>query len=165
MKLELLLLLMIGAGAAGTSCGADAGSSSVGGVGGGGGSGGQMGTATGATSGQIAVGGATGTSGGGVGGGFPANCADTLECGNFGAGCVKCASQSSCAIEYQKCFKDEPCKSYSVCIAPCGVKELECLQACATQFPNGAVEYQALTHCVICGDCVALCDHAPDLCK
>jgi len=164
MKLELLLFLTIAAGAA---CGADAGSSSAGGVGGGGGGGGQMGTGQAATSGQTAEGAATGTSGGatGAGGGSPVSCADTAECGNFGGGCVKCASKSSCAAEYQACFDDMPCKSYSLCIAPCGAKELDCLQACETQFPNGATEYQALTRCVICGDCMALCEHAPDICK
>jgi hypothetical protein len=173
MKLEHLLFLMIATAAGGAACSVAESSSSTGSFGGGGGGDfdGQTGTGPPATSGSTdsapsATGvGAGGVGGGGGGGGFPANCADTTECGNFGGGCVKCASKSSCAAEYQACFGDLPCKSYSFCVTSCAAKDLDCLQVCENQFPSGAAEYQALTRCVICGDCVALCEHAPDICK
>ena len=112
--------------------------------------------------------GSSGTSGGGVGGGggaFPADCAETGSCGNFGGGCIKCASKVACSVEYNACFDHMPCKSYSFCLEQCGPKDLDCLQQCENQNPGGAAEYQALIHCVICGDCATLCDHAPDTCK
>jgi hypothetical protein len=168
MKLERLLFLMIAAGALGTACGADLASSSAGGVGGNGGaletssvgatSAGQTGSGTGGA-------GSSATSGGGSGGAFPANCAETGSCGNFGAGCIKCASKVACSVEYHACFDHMPCKSYSFCLEQCGPKDLDCLQQCENQNPGGAAEYQALIHCVICGDCATLCDHAPDTCK
>jgi hypothetical protein len=163
MKLEHLLFLMIATTAAGTACSVTADSSSAGSFGGG--LEGPTGTGPPAP-GQTGSGsGGADSSGLGGSGGFPSSCADTVECGNFGGGCVKCASKSSCVAEYQACFEDLPCKSYSLCIAPCGTKELECLQACENEFPTGSAKYGALTRCVICGDCVALCDHAPDICK
>ncbi len=117
-------------------------------------------------------GGATGTGpastsggSGGAGSGYPADCATTAECGNFGGGCIKCASKTACVAEYEACFDDVPCKAYSLCIEPCGAKELDCLQQCQNSYPSGATKYQALTRCVICGDCVTLCDHAPDICN
>jgi hypothetical protein len=175
MKLKLLFFSMIAAGAAGTACGASASSSGTGEVTGGGGSDGSTTTgdsATAAQSGSAQAGagssgtsGTSGAGGGGGGGGFPANCADTADCGNFGGGCIKCAAKSACAAEYQACFDDAPCKAYSLCIEPCGAKELDCLQKCQNQYPSGATEYQALIHCVICGDCSTLCVHAPDTCK
>ncbi len=95
----------------------------------------------------------------------PANCADTGECGNFGAGCIKCAAKAACSVEYDACLNDAPCKAYSLCLDKCGPKDLDCAQLCANESPSGAAEYQALTRCVLCGDCAALCDHAPDTCK
>ena len=172
MKLELLLFLMIAAGAVGTACGADAGpamlpgpggsaSTSAGTVGSSAQTGdGATGTVTAGTSGS-----GTGSGAGGGGGGAPSSCADTATCGNFGVGCIKCAAKTACAAEYTACFDDAPCKAYSTCIAPCGVKQLDCLQLCQNQYPAGATEYQALTRCVICGDCVTLCEHAPDICN
>jgi hypothetical protein len=169
MKLELLLFLMIAAGAVGTACGADAGPEMPG-------SGGSGSTSTGTSamasaaqtgSGSTGTGSAsTGGSGGnGSGGGEPIDCAATATCGNFGGGCIKCAAKKTCVAEYKACFDDAPCKAYALCIEPCGAKELDCLQQCQNTYPSGATEYQALTRCVICGDCVALCDHAPDICN
>ena len=172
MMLERLLFLTIAAGAVGTACGADLSSPSTGGVGGSGGaletetvdtaSTGQSGSGTG-------VAGSTATSGSGVGGvvggALPADCAEMDSCGNFGAGCIKCASKVACSVEYHACFDHAPCKAYSFCIEQCGPKGLNCLQQCENQNPDGAAEYQALIHCVICGDCATLCDHAPDTCK
>ena len=168
MTLERLLFLMIATASAGTACSVTAGSSSAG-SGGGGDFDGQTGTGPPAA-GQTGTGsgtsdGAGGGSGAGGSGGFPADCADSTECGNFGGGCVKCASKSSCETEYVACFGDLPCKSYSFCITSCAAKDLDCVQVCENQFPSGAAEYQALTRCVVCGDCVALCEHAPDICK
>lgn len=118
---------------------------------------------------QTSVGtGSTGTSGsggGGSGAGGAMDCAASTTCGNFGAGCIKCAAKTACAAEYKACFDDAPCKAYSLCIAPCGAKDINCLQQCMNQSPGGATEYQALSRCVICGDCVTLCDHAPDTCN
>ena len=176
MKLERLLFLIIAAGAVWTACGAyDEASSSAGGVGGSG-SGGDDGavvTAGATGSGQTGSGSgwssSTGTSGGGGsgddGGVFPADCAETASCGNFGAGCIKCASQVACSAEYHSCFDHAPCKAYSYCIDQCGPKELDCMQQCENANPGGATEYKALIHCVICGDCATLCEHAPDICK
>jgi hypothetical protein len=170
MKLELLLFLMIAAGAVGTACGASGGPDLPTGAGGSGStavatatSSAQSGpsTGTGATSGS-----GTGVGSTGVGGGGGASsCAAAATCGNFGDGCIKCAAKTACAAEYTACFDDAQCKAYSACIEPCGVKQLDCLQLCQNQYPVGATEYQALTRCVICGDCVTLCDHAPDTCK
>jgi hypothetical protein len=121
---------------------------------------------------QTSVGtGSAGTSGsGGAGGGGDADggamdCAASTTCGNFGAGCIKCAVKTACAAEYKACFDDAPCKAYAVCIGQCPAKDINCLQLCMNQSPGGATEYQALTRCVICGDCVTLCDHAPDTCN
>lgn len=167
MKLERLLFLMIASGAIGAACSADWAPEPNGS----GGSTGETGT-TGATdtgsTGQSGSGtsgtGSSGTSSG-VGGGFPASCADTGECGNFGAGCIKCAAKVACSAEYDACFNDAPCKAYSLCLDDCGPKDLDCAQLCVNQSPEGAAEYQALIHCVLCGDCSTLCEHAPDTCK
>jgi hypothetical protein len=170
MKLELLLFLMIAAGAVGTACGAsDQGPPGPPGSGGSG-STSTVTTGTSVTSGAGVTGsGSSGTSGSGGsaggGGGFPTDCAATATCGNFGGGCIKCAAKTACVAEYQACFSDAPCKAYSLCIEPCGAKELDCLQACENQYPTGATEYQALSRCVICGDCAALCEHPPDTCN
>jgi hypothetical protein len=171
MKLELLLFLMIAAGSVGTACGASASSSGAGaGPGGFGGSGESTSTGDSATAAQTgSAQSGTGSSGtgavGGAGGGFPTDCAATATCGNFGAGCIKCAAKTACATEYQACFDDAPCKAYSACIEPCGAKQLDCLQLCANQYPGGATKHQTLIHCVICGDCSTLCEHSPDTCK
>ena len=167
MKPELLLFLMLAAGAVGTACGADAGSSSTAGAGGGDST--TVGTV--GSSSQTGVGssgtgaGAGTTSGAGGSGGGPADCAATAACGNFGGGCIKCAAKTACAAEYTACFNNAPCKAYSACIEPCGVKDVDCLQQCQNQSPTGATEYLALIRCVICGDCVTLCEHAPDTCN
>jgi hypothetical protein len=107
----------------------------------------------------------TSGSAGGGGGSDPTDCAASTTCGNFGDGCIKCAAKTACAAEYKVCFEDAPCKAYSLCIEPCGAKDINCVQLCANQSPAGATEYQALSRCVICGDCVTLCDHAPDTCN
>ncbi|MEO5730520.1 MAG: hypothetical protein ABI134_14905 [Byssovorax sp.] len=169
MKLERLLFLMIAAGAVGTACGADLSSPSSSGVGGSGGGleTGTVGTTTAGQSGS-ATGSATGSDGSGSGGGggaFPADCADMESCGNFGAGCIKCASKVASNDEYHACFDHAPCKAYALCLEQCGPKDLDCLQQCENQNPGGAAEYQALIPCEICGDCATLCDHAPDTCK
>ena len=169
MKLEPLLFLMIAAGAVGTACGADAGPSMPAGSGGGtstsvGTVGSTAQTGSGASGTVAATGSGTG-SGVGGGGGAPASCAATATCGNFGGGCIKCAATTACATEYTACFDDASCKAYSGCIEPCGPKQLDCLQLCENQNPTGAMKYQALIRCVICGDCVTLCDHAPDICN
>jgi len=169
MKLERFLFSMIAAGAVGTACGADMWEPSTG-SGGSGGDIGTTGTAVTAGTGQTGsgVGGAssTGTSdSGGGGGAFPADCAETASCGNFGAGCIKCASKVACSAEYHACFDHAPCKAYSFCADQCGPKQLDCMQQCENDNPDGAGEYKALIHCVICGDCAALCEHAPDICK
>lgn len=173
MKLERLLFSMIAAGVVGTACGAyDEGSASMGGVGGSGGDVGTTGTAAATGSGETGSGvgaGSGGTGGdsdsGGGGGAFPADCAETASCGNFGAGCIKCVTKAACSAEYHACFDHAPCKAYSYCIEQCGPKALDCMQQCENQNASGAAEYKALIHCVICGDCATLCDHAPDICK
>ncbi len=168
MKLEFLLFLMIAAGAVGTACGASQQSGAVSAGSGGGGSTatGTSGTSTGSGTGT----GSTGTSGtsggsGGGGSGLPTDCAAAATCGNFGDGCIRCAAKTACAAEYQACFDNAPCKAYSLCIEPCGSKDVDCLQLCENQNPSGATEYQALSRCVICGDCAALCEHPPDACN
>lgn len=171
MKLERLLFLMIAAGVVGTACGAELSSPTSSGVGGSGGGleTGTVGTTTagqtGSATGSATSGGSGGSGSGGGGGAFPADCAEMDSCGNFGAGCIKCASKVACSAEYNACFDHAPCKAYSFCIEQCGPKDLDCLQQCENQNPGGAAEYQALIHCVICGDCATLCDHAPDTCK
>lgn len=168
MKLDCLLFLMIAAGAVGTACSADAEPIGTGGFGGqvvgSVGTGTGEATATGQSGSGTSGPSSTGTSGG-SGGAFPTNCADTGECGNFGAGCIKCAAKAACSAEYDACFNDAPCKAYSLCLDKCVPKDLECAQLCANESPSGAAEYQALTRCVLCGDCAVLCEHAPDTCK
>jgi hypothetical protein len=166
MKLERLLFLMIVAGAVGTACSADW-APEPSGSGGSGGAKWMTGAVDTTSSGQSGSGtsgtGFSATSGGG--GGDPASCAAMGECGNFGAGCIKCAAKVACSVEYDACFNDAPCKAYSLCIDACGPKDLDCAQLCVNQSPGGASEYQALIHCVLCGDCSTLCEHAPETCK
>ena len=141
----------------------------MGGVGGSGGDVGTTGTAAATSGGQTGSGaGGDGAGSGGTGGGggaFPADCAETASCGNFGAGCIKCATKEACSAEYHACFDHAPCKAYSLCVDPCGPQDLDCMEQCENQNHVGAAQYQALIHCVICGDCATLCDHAPDICK
>jgi hypothetical protein len=170
MRFGFLHFAIVAAAAAGwaAGCSASAGAGSAGTMGAGGSSTSsvQSSVATGTGPGPSSTG--TGSGGGGAGGesadGGPQGCG-ALECGTFGSGCVKCAASGACAAEYQKCLDDAQCKAYSDCVAPCSDKGLDCQQACATQFPKGVSEYDALTHCVLCGECTAVCMHAPDLCK
>ncbi|MEP7121606.1 MAG: hypothetical protein ABJE95_11870 [Byssovorax sp.] len=140
-----------------TGCGAEA---SAGASGSGGGTNGSAGTGTAAST---TSGGSTGT--GGAGGASPQNCAEATDCGNFGVGCVHCAVTASCLGPYQTCHDDPQCKTYAVCASPCAPKDLDCLQICASKFPQGAAEYGMLIRCVLCGDCAALCPHPPETCN
>jgi hypothetical protein len=70
--------------------------------------------------------------------------------------CVNCAEQSLCASETQACGNNMECTEFINCVQNCQTQQ--CTQQCASQFPSGAMLYQAFVTCLLCSACPANCN-------
>lgn len=89
-------------------------------------------------------------------------CDGTGECGDSAKGCMQCALQGPCAMEYQACGANSECVAFSDCLAMC--MNAACMDQCAADHPAGVALYNEVTTCVVCGACYADCNGATSGC-
>ena len=111
-------------------------------------------------------------------------CDGQKDCGDFGTGCIGCATQGECATEYNDCANSVSCYTFSACAGQCADDDATCTMKCNDGKPaalaaclsmcsdtvaaclnekcvnanaDGAQKYSSLVQCVVCKACPSDC--------
>ena len=112
------------------------------------------------------AGGAGGAPGEGGSGGNPLPCDEQgLACTSINnPSCQACALARSCAPLKKTCDANPECAALVKCFAACAPQDSGCFDGCGKAHPDGATDYNAVTSCVICDECLVTCDGASKGC-
>jgi hypothetical protein len=78
--------------------------------------------------------------------------------------CQACALGRSCAPLKKACDANPECAALVKCFAACAPQDSGCFDGCGKAHPDGATDYNAVTSCVICDECLVTCDGASKGC-
>jgi hypothetical protein len=83
------------------------------------------------------------------------SCDDSGDCST----CATCSQTSYCASQYDTCNNDPTldCLFFQFCIQPCASTDQACFDDCASQYPDGAQEFNDYAVCVVCTACYDDC--------
>ena len=92
----------------------------------------------------------------------PQSCDSMGVCGDFQSGCIACAVESTCSLQYNTCVNSQTCLEYNNCINACS--DQACYDMCDSQYPTGSAQFNDAANCVLCDACPISCDGANPAC-